>query len=337
MRIAIVNDNDMNLIIMKHIIDTFTDNHIAWLAMDGHEAIRKCQDDVPDLILMDMIMPGMNGVEASRVIMQETPCAILIVTATVSGNAAMVFEAMSCGALDVVKTPFSGMQEDESEMKDFLHKLKVVNNLIHTNSRPKVTLTNNKTPETSSHNKIVVIGASTGGPGVLATILKDMPADFSAPIIIVQHVDSSFMHNFASWLNKQSDLTVRIAQKGERPQPGTVLIAGKSEHLIMTNGEKLEYSELHKELAYKPSVDVFFNSIEKHWKGDTIAVLLTGMGKDGAAGLASIKKSGGHTITQTKETCTVYGMPKAADDIGASVQSLAPHEIPAVLTDIVKK
>ena len=105
----------------------------------------------------------------------------------------------------------------------------------------------------------------------------------------------------------------------------------------MTAHETLEYSELYKELIYKPSVDVLFNSIAKHWAGDSIAILLTGMGKDGAQGLANIKKTGGHTITQTEDTCAVYGMPKAADDIGASMQSLPPDEISNTLTNMLNK
>ena len=337
MRIAIVNDNHESLTILKHIVNTETNYEIAWTAVDGESAINKCKDDTPDLILMDMIMPGMSGVEASRTIMQETPCAILIVTASVSGNAAMVFEAMSYGALDVVQTPFSDINSPETETEDFLRKLKIINNLINTDKEKGTAPTDKVASLSKSPQKtIIVIGASTGGPGALATILQDIPEDFSSPIVIVQHVDSSFTHNFADWLNKQSKLTVRIAKKGEQPQAGTVLVAGKTEHLIMTKNETFDYSEQYKELIYKPSVNVLFNSIAENWKGNTIAVLLTGMGKDGAQGLSNIKNLGGHTITQTEDTCAVYGMPKAADDIGASMQSLAPNDIANTIVDIVK-
>ena len=335
MRIAIVNDNDANLIILKHIIEKLTDDDIAWTATCGAEAIKKCESDTPDLILMDMLMPDTNGVQASLTIMKKTPCAILIVTASVTGNAAMIFEAMSYGALDVIQTPFSHASESKVEISNFLNKLKTIKKLVKNNPKTNTTNSKNISSGGESNKPIVVLGASTGGPGVLATILEAIPADFPAPIIIVQHVDSSFTNNFASWLNTQSKLNVRIAKQGERPQIGSVLVAGKSEHLIMTKGEKLSYSELYKELIYKPSVDVLFNSIAKYWQGDIVAALLTGMGKDGAQGLACIHKLGGHTITQTKETCAVYGMPKAADDIGVATESLDPEEIANSIVNII--
>lgn len=336
MRIAIANDNDANLIILKHIIEKLTIHDIAWTAINGSEAIDKCKYDTPDIILMDMIMPGINGVKACQTIMQETPCAILIVTASVTGNAAMVFEAMSFGALDVVKTPFSCIDNSKKDIDNFLRKINVAKSLTKTNAEENNSKPNPPTaPLKKIQNSIVVLGSSTGGPGVLATILKKLPADFPVPIVIVQHVDSSFTQSFATWLNKQSSLDVRLACNGESPKPGAALIAGESNHLIMLKGEKLAYSEELKDLIYKPSVDVFFDSVVKHWKGTIVAALLTGMGKDGAKGLASIHKLGGHTITQTKETCAVYGMPKAADDIGAATESLPPEDIATSIINIV--
>jgi len=336
MRIAIANDNEINLSILVHIIEEQTEHTVAWTAYDGSEAINQCKRDIPDIILMDIVMPGINGVEASKTIMQNTPCAILIVTASVTGNAAMVFEAMSFGALDVVQTPFSSLSSNKNEVTDFLRKLNVVKSIVASSAeKTNSSLPNNIASTQSKKNTLVVIGSSTGGPGVLATILSQLPADFPLPIIIVQHVDSSFSESFSSWLNKQSLLDVRLASTGDRPKPGSVLIAGKSEHLVMCSNGKLAYDEEPKNLVYKPSVDVFFNSVAKQWKGSTIAVLLTGMGKDGALGLANIRQIGGHTITQTKDTCAVYGMPKAADDIGASIESLDPDKIIGSIMNII--
>jgi len=336
MRIAVVNDNHENLVVLQHIINKQSDYSVAWTASSGREAIDKCKEDLPDLILLDMIMPDINGVTACQIIMNSTPCAIIIVTASVTGNAAMIFEAMSYGAVDVVKTPFSGIDSSQNETDDLLHKIKIVSRLIETDSKKSKHNTissDRKVPK--DYSTIVILGASTGGPGVLATILHKFPPDFPVPIVIVQHVDSSFTHSFASWLNKQTPLDVRIAKCGERPKIGSVLVAGKSDHLIMLAGGKLSYSEEPKELIYKPSVDVFFTSVVKHWNGTIIASLLTGMGKDGAEGLASIHTKGGHTITQSKETCAVYGMPKAADDLGAATESLPPEEIANSIINIV--
>jgi len=336
MRIAIANDNDINLATLKHIIETRTNDEVAWTAVDGLDAIKKCQHDTPDLILMDMIMPANNGVDASRAIMSETPCAILIVTSSVTDNASMIFEAMSYGALDVVQTPFSGVENNQHDLTNFLRKIKTINSLVHSDKEKtaqKLLAKNKNNIETRKN--IVVLGASTGGPGVLATILTMMPKNFPAPIIIVQHVDSSFAENFAHWLDKQSKLKVRIAVKNDLPEAGLVLVAGKSEHLVMNSNQRLAYSEEFKDLVYKPSVNVFFESISKNWDGKIVAGLLTGMGKDGAQGLSDIHKLGGHTITQTKETCAVYGMPKAADDIGASSESLDPEAIANSIINII--
>ena len=337
MRIAIANDNKENVIILQNIIENVIDYEVAWTAFDGAEAVKKCENDTPDLILMDMIMPVVDGVAACRTIMQNTPCAIIIVTSSVTGNAAMIFEAMGYGALDVVKTPFTGTDTSPRETDDLVRKIKIAASLIASAPDKKNLCSDNNTSINGKDKQLVVIGASTGGPGVLATILGSIPADFPVPIIIVQHVDSCFTESFASWLNKQSELEVKIARKGDIPKAGLVLVAGESDHLIMLDGGQLSYDSEPKELVYKPSVNVFFNSVAKHWGGSIIASLLTGMGKDGAEGLANIRNVGGSTMTQTKETCAVYGMPKAADDIGASMQSLPPNEIAAAILKITDR
>lgn len=335
MRIAIVNDNQQNRVVLQHIIDQHPDYTLAWTAKNGIDAIEHCAQDTPDLILMDMIMPDMNGVEACQVIMKKTPCAIIIVTASVTGNAAMVFEAMSYGAIDAVRTPFTGEGDTRTGTEDLLRKIKTVSSLIKSNSHGKPKNSGNKSISDTNDNHIVVLGSSTGGPGALATILRKFPANFPVPVVIVQHVDSSFSGNFATWLNKQSNLHVQIANDGDRPEAGKVFIAGRDIHLVMTNDGVLTYSNEPEKLIYKPSVDVFFNSVNKQWQGSIIAALLTGMGKDGAQGLASIHQSGGHTITQTKETCAVYGMPKAADEMGVVTESLAPDDIANSIIKIV--
>lgn len=172
-----------------------------------------------------------------------------------------------------------------------------------------------------------MFGASTGGPAVLATILGKLPADFSVPIIIVQHVDHFFAKNFSEWLDTQCKLSVRIAEPGEMPAAGTVLVAGTDQHLVMDTRKQLIYAESEIENYYKPSVNVFFDSLTEHWDGSIIACLLTGMGRDGASGLMQIRQKGGYTITQSEDTCAVYGMPKAADAMGSSMHSLAPDDI----------
>ncbi|MBE2972315.1 chemotaxis response regulator protein-glutamate methylesterase, partial [Burkholderia cepacia] len=165
---------------------------------------------------------------------------------------------------------------------------------------------------------LIAIGASAGGPGALASVLGGLPADFNAPIVIVQHVDRAFAEGMAQWLDGQTSLAVRVAREGDRPQPGVALLAATDDHLRITRAGTLEYTREPAATPYRPSVDVFFNSLTEHWPGRVIGVLLTGMGRDGAIGLKALRMKGYHTIAQDEATSAVYGMPKAAATLGAA-------------------
>jgi two-component system response regulator WspF len=160
-----------------------------------------------------------------------------------------------------------------------------------------------------------------------------MPADYPHPIVIVQHVDKQFSASFADWLNQQTVLNVRIAKNSDSFEPGTVLVAGTSDHLTLANDNRVYYTENPKEYVYRPSVDVFFNSIAERWKGKVLGVLLTGMGRDGANGLLALRNHGAHTISQDETSCAVYGMPKAAVDIKASC---AVETVDQIIDSILK-
>jgi two-component system response regulator WspF len=149
-----------------------------------------------------------------------------------------------------------------------------------------------------------------------------LPGDFPAAIVIVQHLDPEFVTSFASWLNERCALTVRAAQQGDRPQAGTVLIARTSDHLAFVNPYSLGYVSEPRDSCYRPSVDVLFESVVRHWKGRVAGVLLTGMGKDGARGLKALRGAGALTIAQNSASCVVYGMPRAAAELGAAVEIL---------------
>ena len=166
-----------------------------------------------------------------------------------------------------------------------------------------------------------MIGASAGGPSAVATILRQLPTDFPAGIVIVQHIDGLFAPTMAKWLNGQSHLPVRIAQDGECPQERTVLMAGSNDHLALRPSRVLTYTAEPTATHYRPSIDVFFQSVRRHWTGPTVGVLLTGMGKDGAAGLKALRDAGALTLTQDRATSVVYGMPKAAAALNAAWKS----------------
>ncbi len=334
MRIAIVNDSMMAVESLRRVVTSVPDYEVVWIAHDGAEAVWRCGSDVPDLILMDLIMPVMDGVEATRRIMEASPCAILVVTSTVSGNASKVFQAMGHGALDAVNTPVLGMTGDAEGKDEFLQKVATIGKLIsHKAATVSSRVATSRLSATVNDGSLVAIGSSSGGPKALAVVLQSLPADFPAPIVIVQHVDQKFTAELAAWLDKQSVLEVRLAKKGDRLIPGEVLIAGTNDHLILNSLNSLEYTPDPVDQAYRPSVDVFFSSVVEHWTGDVVAVLLTGMGRDGAEGLLSLKNKGVHTIAQDEASSAVYGMPKAAAQIGAAQQILPIDDIASVLIE----
>ncbi len=331
MRIAIVNDSAIALEAMRRIVEASDDHQMAWSARDGAEAITKCQNDTPDLILMDLIMPKVDGVEATRRIMAATPCAILVVTASVNGRAGKVFEALGAGALDAISTPTLASHDGAESL---LGKFRTLNRLIGAkpNHADKTRLKQPSAPQ----DRLIAIGASAGGPAALAEILSGLPKDYAAPIVIVQHIDAQFASGMADWLGAQSSLPVRLACEGDRPQAGEVLIAGGDEHLVFTGPGILGYKPEPSDLSCRPSIDVFFQSLIGQWRGQITAILLTGMGRDGARGMAALRKSGALTIVQDRETSVVYGMPKAAIELGAAGKVLPLGEIAPALVALAR-
>jgi two-component system, chemotaxis family, response regulator WspF len=329
MRIAIVNDVMMAIEAVRRVVIGSSGHQLAWVALDGDDAVTRCAADTPDLILMDLIMPKMGGVEATRRIMANSPCAIVIVTANVDDNSSRVFEAMGAGALDAVNTPVLESPGATDGATALLAKIETIRKLIGAAppNRPSPALAQPPEHQEFSSGPLVVIGASAGGPAAVAKILSQLPADFPAPIVVVQHVDSQFSQGLADWLDYQTPLQVRLAQDADRPTAGVVLLAANDNHLVFTNPTRLAYSRHPLESSYRPSVDVFFKSVASFWRGDVIAVILTGMGRDGAEGLRALHDKGHHTMAQDRATSAVYGMPKAAAELQAASEILPLEQI----------
>jgi two-component system response regulator WspF len=318
MKIGIVNDLAIAVEALRRALSQRPEHKVIWTAANGKEAVARCSQDPPDLVLMDLLMPIMDGVEATRQIMANAPCAILVVTASVGSNASLVFEAMGYGAIDATDVPSLGSSGGEG-IAELLDKIDLIERLINTSGpRPIRRLPVRRSPARA----LVAIGASAGGPAAVAQVLSGLPVSFAAAIVVVQHIDEKFAGSMADWLNRYSHLPVRVARPGDRPLAGNVLLAGTNEHLVMNLEGDLHYTADPVELSYRPSVDVFFESIAKAWAGQIVGVLLTGMGRDGAIGLHSLRQKGHHTIAQDKATSAVYGMPKAAAELGAAVDIL---------------
>ncbi|MGA4637287.1 chemotaxis response regulator protein-glutamate methylesterase [Pseudomonas solani] len=319
MRIGIANDMPLAVEALRRALAREPAHQIVWIAGNGGEAVRFCQEDTPDLVLMDLLMPEMDGTEATRRIMAQSPCAILIVTVDKEQNIHRVFEAMGHGALDAVDTPALGA-DHERDAAALLRKIQNIGWLIG----QKVGGRKAREP---SRRQLVAIGASAGGPASLAQLLKQLPADFSPAVVLVQHVDETFAAGMAEWLGSESHLPVRLAREGEPPQPGQVLLAGTNNHMRLLRNGELAYTEEPSSHVYRPSIDVFFDSLVEHWQGDAVGVLLTGMGRDGAQGLKNMRERGYLTIAQDQATSAVYGMPKAAAALDAAMEILPLQRI----------
>jgi chemotaxis response regulator CheB len=328
MKIGIVNDMVMAAEAQRRVILGGSEHEVIWIAHSGAEAIAKCAKELPDAVLMDLVMPGMDGVEATRRIMAATPCAVVIVSSNLRDQSAQVFEAMGAGALDVVDAPTVNNSGTSPGSRTFLRKLDQVSKLAVRTDQ------NGQGQSRSPRGRLVAIGASAGGPAALATLLTSLPKDFNAAVVIIQHVDPQFSAGLAQWLGQHSHLPVRLAEEGDRPQLGQVLVAAREEHLVLTGPTRLGYTRVPAECSYRPSVDVFFKSVDHYWKGDVVGVLLTGMGRDGAEGLRMLRESGHLTIAQDRRSSAVFGMPKAAADLNAAREILALDKIGPRLTNI---
>jgi len=336
MKIAIVNDMPMAVEALRRVLALRPEHHVAWVAENGAQAVQRCAELKPDLILMDLLMPEMDGVEATRRIMSATPCAILLVTADMGANTARIFEAMGHGALDVVDAPAIGSGDPRAGAAPVLAKIEIIARLIGDRSRSDAGAARfAAAPGEGRPESLVAIGASAGGPAALATLLRGLPADFPAAVVIVQHVDEQFAAGMAHWLAQHSVLPVALAREGDRPAPGKVLLAATNDHLRLVGRERLAYTRAPQSYVYRPSVDVFFHSACTLWRGEIVGVLLTGMGRDGANGLKALRDKGHHTIAQDQASSAVYGMPKAAVALDAAVDILPIEAIAAQLCSVL--
>ena len=333
MRIAIVNDLGMAVEALRRVVALRPEHQVAWVAQDGVEAVARCRADRPDLILMDLVMPRMDGAEATRRIMAETPCAILVVTASVGANMGLVFQAMGAGALDAVKTPVLGADGRPAGAVALLGKIEMIGRLLGGPIAPAASTAAPAASTGAGEGVVsVVLGASTGGPAAVDAILGALPGDLDAAFVLVQHVDAEFAADLAAWLSRRSPYPVAVAPAGCRPAARRVWLAGTGEHLVLAADGTLQYRLEADGAYYRPSVDVFFQSVAAHHRTPGVAVLLTGMGRDGAVGLAALRQAGWHTICQDEATSVVFGMPRAAIQAGAAMEVLALSAIAPAVT-----
>ncbi|HEY8607346.1 MAG TPA: chemotaxis-specific protein-glutamate methyltransferase CheB [Noviherbaspirillum sp.] len=332
MRIGIVNDVPLIAEALRRLVAGHREHQVAWVARNGEQAIQMCIDDRPDLVLMDLLMPGMDGVETTRRIMQQSPCAILVVTASPQESTNLVFRALGAGALDVAATPV--LAGDSSQDGALMTKIRTIGKLIAANA-PGTRAAGNEAPPAAlpggQVDTLVAIGASTGGPVALSRILRDWTPPPNCAAVIVQHIDQEFSDSFARWLGEQVAAPIQVIAQGQLLAPGKIYMAKTNDHLVLANNQRLVYRNTPLEYPYRPSIDVFFHCVARHWRRRAVGVLLTGMGRDGAEGLLALRRRGHATIAQDKASSAVYGMPRAAAEIAAADQILALDRIAAAL------
>jgi two-component system response regulator WspF len=303
-----------------------TEHDVVWTAADVEHATRLCAQQPAELVLLDLALPG--SIDATRELVARLACAVLVVAANVGADTALVFQAMGCGAIDATDAPPLDSANWRVAVLPFVAKLNAVAKRVARQRRREV----DARRTVRAHGlPLVAIGASAGGPAALAALLGELPQDFPAAIVIVQHVDKQFAPDMASWLNQYSKLPVRVAEEGDRVQRGSALLASTNDHLVFKSPERLGYTVHPRAQVYRPSVDVFFHSIDAHWAGPVVGLILTGMGRDGAQGLKELRNKGCFTIAQDKATCAVYGMPQAAAP--SAVEILPLGAIAARLVD----
>ncbi len=348
MKIVLVDDSYLVRSIIKQLLESLGGFEVVGEGSNGQQAIELVKSLKPDLLLMDVNMPLMDGITATEIIMQNTPLPIVILTS--EDISEVGFNALNKGALEVIPKPAVSKMNDPEFAASFKTVLENTGRFGSFRLNKKMIIEKTElTPPAGDFSSLsvkpspglsggkactlVVIGASTGGPSAVREVLKGLPGNFPVGILLSQHIEEGYDEGYARWLDEGTELTVRISEENDTIQPGTVLVAPSTYHLCCTK-QKAYWDDSPKLQNQKPSVDkMFFSAAASHGSG-VIGVLLTGMGRDGADGCLKILQSGGRTLVQDRETSLIYGMPKAAAELNAATKILPLQKISSELKEM---
>src|ERR1700730_397832 len=344
-RVLVVEDS---LTARKHLVEVLRADpelEVAGEAEDGERAIELCRTLRPDVITLDLMLPLMSGVAVTEYVMAYSPTPILIVSSSTNrGELCKTYDALAAGAVDVFEKP-TGNDADGVWERGLVSTVKIVSRIrVITHIRGKIG-SSGRTPgdpkifdtcDSATRKRVIAIGGSTGGPAAIVEILRGLPPGFPIPILLVIHIGDLFSAAFAEWLDGQSTPRGRYAKDGEALPAlgqGGVFMAPAGLHLLVQRG-KLRLTSDRERNSCRPSVDVLFESLAQEIGGETAACLLTGMGRDGAAGLLALRHAGALTIAQDEASSVVFGMPGAAIELGAVDRVLPLDQIAAALAAV---
>ncbi|MGC8902184.1 MAG: protein-glutamate methylesterase/protein-glutamine glutaminase [Fervidobacterium sp.] len=339
-KVMIVDDSPFMRMILKDIIDQQPDMQVVAIAKDGMEAVELALKHKPDVVTMDVEMPKLNGIEALKEIMKRSPTRVIMVSSLTEEGAEITLLALELGAVDFVTKPSGSVSMDFRRMgPDLVGKIRDAMKVDVSQVLLKRKPISGLRAKSLVSSKIVVIGSSTGGPRSLDLVIPPLPKDFPAPILLVQHMPPGFTKSLAQRLSRISNLSVKEAEEGDELKPGWVYVAPGDYHMGIKQQDRKSIIYLDKKTEkinnVRPSVDYTLDKVAEIYKDKTVAVILTGMGRDGTKGAFKVKFFKGVVVAESQETCVVYGMPKAVVDEGYADYVLPADKIPEKLVEIV--
>jgi len=322
-RVLVVDDSPLMCKVLTNIMNCDPQILVVAVAINGKEAVELVPRLKPDIITMDIDMPVMDGFEATKQIMATHPTPILVVSSKAfQVGMEKVFKAISHGALDVIDKSELELVGDKKGGEALIARIKFLNGVRVTHQpiaklQTERSVVDLKAPRKKVSDKIVAIVSSTGGPQALLEILRRLPEDFPCGIVIVQHITSGFLAGLVDWLTKECKIKIKIGEDSEEIRPGMAYIAPDNLQMRVEDGGRIRLSNEPPCGGHRPSGDVLLESAAKSYGKGVVAAILTGMGKDGAMGMKTIKQLHGKTIAQDESTCVVFGMPNAAIEMNA--------------------